>query len=105
MCETRLLTQCGAAVISHCPDCGMLNVWHQNLLLVFTPKQFETFYQFTTELNFDDRCFPFPDGSLRVILCTPNRDINFVFNQTEWVDFNSAMTEALYLQEVYKMIY
>ena len=101
MCETRILTQKGQSVISHCADCGMINIWHQNLMLCFTPEQFSSFHRFTQEMEFDDRCFPFPDGSERVVLCTPNRDINFVFTDTEWDDFNAAMLEAMYMMEVY----
>ena len=105
MCETKILTQKGSTVISHCADCGMLNIWHQNLMLCFTPEQFGQFKVFTRELEFDDRSFPFPDGSERLVLCTPNRDINFVFTETEWDDFNEAMVEASYLIEVYNTIY
>ncbi|MFD0793844.1 hypothetical protein ACFQZX_09455 [Mucilaginibacter litoreus] len=105
MCETTILTQNGLTVISHCPDCGMLNIWHQNLLLCFTPLQFFAFQRFTNDMNFEERCFPFPDGSERVVLCTPNRDINFVYTKQEWESFNTAMLEAVYLLEVYNTIY
>ena len=105
MCETKILTQQGTTVISHCAECGMLNIWHQNLMLCFTPVQFNSFKHFTNELDFDDRSFPFPDGSERLVLCTPNRDINFVFTEAEWNDFNSAILEASYLLEVYSTIY
>jgi hypothetical protein len=56
-------------------------------------------------MDFEDRCYPFPDGSERVVLYTPNRDINFVFTEAEWEDFNAAMLEAMYLVEVYNTIY
>jgi hypothetical protein len=104
MCETKILTQKGPTVISHCPECGMLNIWHQNLLLCFTPSQFISFQRFTNDMGFEDRCFPFPDGSERVVLCTPNRDINFVFTEEEWNDFNAAMIESLYMLEVYSLV-
>ena len=74
-------------------------------MLCFTPEQFKSFQHFTNELDFDDRSFPFPDGSERLVLCTPNRDINFVFTEAEWEDFNAAMLEASYLLEVYSTIY
>ncbi|MFA6087847.1 DUF6686 family protein [Mucilaginibacter sp.] len=105
MCETRILTQYGATTISHCVECGMINIWHNNLMLCFTPEQFKLFQKFATEMEFDDRSFPFPDGSDRLVLCTPNSDINFVFSDTEWEDFNAAMVEAQYMQEVYQAIY
>jgi hypothetical protein len=105
MCKTRVLAQSGTAVICDCPECGMISIWHQNLMLSFTPGQMAEFHQFTRELKFDDRSFPFPDGSERAVVCTPNQDINFVFTKNEWRDLNSAMAEALCLHEVYKALY
>lgn len=87
MCENRILSQRGQTIISHCQACGMLNIWHQNLLLALTPEQFNSFRKFTEELDFEERSHPFPDGTERAILCTPNRDINFVFTWDEWQDF------------------
>lgn len=104
MCETRILTQRGSTVISDCRECGMVNLWHQNLMLCFTPEQFHSFQNFAKELEFDDRSFPFPDGSERLVLCTPHNDINFVFGEDEWEGFNAAMLEALYLLDVYKTL-
>lgn len=100
MCVNKLLAQCGSTVIHHCPDCGMLNVWHNNLLLCFTPEQFNAFYNFAAELNLNERIFLFSDGSERLILCTPNTDINFVFTLFEWQEFKSAMAEAYYMHEI-----
>lgn len=105
MCETRVLSQKGSAVISHCPECDMLNIWHQNLMLAFTADQFNSFRKFTSELDFAERSYPFPDGTERVILCTPNRDINFVFSTDEWDNFHAAMEEAAYMRDIYQMIH
>ena len=74
-------------------------------MLCFTAEQFTSFYRFLQDMDFEDRCFPFPDGSERLVLCTPNRDINFVFNLAEWEDFNAGMLEAIYMMEVYNTIY
>jgi hypothetical protein len=41
----------------------MMSIWHQTLMLSFTPDQMAVFQQFTSELNFNDRSLPFPDGS------------------------------------------
>ncbi|OKS86576.1 hypothetical protein RG47T_2032 [Mucilaginibacter polytrichastri] len=83
----------------------MMSIWHHNLMLSFTPDQMEAFHQFTQELDFEERSFPFPDGSERAVVCTPNQDINFVFTRTEWRDLNEAMGEALKLHEIYKVLY
>lgn len=82
----------------------MLNLWHQHILLCFTPEQFESFYYFTCELNIAERRFELPDGTERLILCTPNRDINFVFTEAEWHEVKAALIEALYLQEVHRLL-
>ena len=104
MCQTQILSQKGASFISHCPDCQMINIWNNNLMLYFTPQQFDSFNDFITNLVFSERSFPFPDGEERVILCTPNRDINFVFTLQEYRELSEAMEEAVYLRQVYQLL-
>jgi len=104
MCKTRVLTQKGQTVISHCPECHMLNIWHQNLLLCFTPEQFRSFKNVAIEMAFEERAYPFPDGEERLILCTPHHDINFAFTTDEWEDFKECLEEAVYMQDIYEII-
>jgi len=104
MCQTHTLSHKGKTVISQCKECGVLNIWHNNLLLCFSPEQFKSFKNFTAELHTEEHSYAFPDGGERLILCTPNRDINFAFTLNEWEDFNAALEESLYMQEVYQII-
>ncbi|GAB3936228.1 DUF6686 family protein [Mucilaginibacter myungsuensis] len=104
MCDTHTLSFKGKTIISQCKECNIINIWHDNLLLCFSPPQFKAFKDFTAELDQAERSYSFPDGEERLILCTPNRDINFAFTMDEWVNFNDAMDEALYMQEVYQLI-
>lgn len=104
MCETRILSQKGTAIISRCADCKAVYIWHHNLILNFTEEQFAAFNRFACELDFEERSLPFPDGEKRAVLQTPNNDINFAFTLPEWEEFKSAMDEASYMLEVYSLI-
>ena len=104
MCETRILSKKGAALIGQCPDCQTVYIWHQNLILNFTEVQFHDFRDFARDLDFDERALPFPDGQERAVLRTPHNDINFTFTIAEWANFQAAIDEAIYMMEVYGLI-
>ena len=53
MCETRMLSQKGAAMISQCTDCRTVYIWHKNLVLNFSEKQFSEFKDFARDMNFE----------------------------------------------------
>jgi hypothetical protein len=105
MCQNIVLSSKGAAVISQCMECKVLNLWHHNLLLSFSPGQFKAFKDFTSRLDEEEYLFPFPDGEERLVLRTPNNDICFTFSTTEWEDFLAAMDEAEYMSDIYQMIH
>ncbi|TZF83706.1 hypothetical protein FW774_09530 [Pedobacter sp. BS3] len=105
MCQTIVLSSKESVVISQCMDCKMLTIWHQNILLTFTPAQFRAFKSYTAKLNIEESLFPFPDGEERLILHTPYHDIRFTFTLEEWEDFKIALNEAVYMQNIYQMIY
>jgi hypothetical protein len=104
MCQSTVLTQKGAAIISQCMDCKLITIWHHNLLLNFTPGQFKAFKDFTINLDQADYFFHFPDGDERLVLRTPNNDICFAFTEEEWDNFRVAMEEAEYMQDVYDLL-
>lgn len=104
MCEAKILSQRGATMISQCLQCKTVNIWHNNLILNFTPQQFIDFRNLTRELDFDDRSLPFPDQQERAVLKTPVEHINFTFTMDEWDDFLEAMDEGLYMQKVFDLI-
>jgi hypothetical protein len=56
------------------------------------------------ELDIEQFTVAFPDGESRLILRTPNTDINFIFTLDEWENLNVAMEEAEYMQGVYELI-
>jgi hypothetical protein len=104
MCDAKVLSHKGAAVISRCADCRGLFIWNNNLVLNFTPTQFCKFRAFTHDLDIDEYTLPFPDGLDRVVMRTPSSDINLTFTPEEWHDFNEAMEEATHMLTVYDLM-
>lgn len=91
-------------MISQCLQCKTVNIWHNNLVLNFTPQQFADFRTFVSDLDFDDRSLPFPDMQERAVLKTPVDHINFTFTIDEWENLLDAMDEALYMQKIFDLI-
>jgi hypothetical protein len=79
-------------------------MWHHNLVMNFTPKQFTQFRDFLFDMNFGDHSFPFPDGQERVVMRTPADDLQLTFTTDEWEDMHAAIEEAVYMQEVYSIM-
>jgi hypothetical protein len=104
MCREVMLSKKGMVVICQCMECKMITIWHQSILLSFTPEQFKTFKMFIDELDIEQFTIPSPDGESRLLLRTPNPDINFIFTLDQWEDLNVAMEEAEYMQGVYDLI-
>ncbi len=104
MCQTVILSHKGATLISQCVECRVINIWHHNILLYFTPDELTAFKDFMYRLDVDQYTFPFPDGSDRLIVRTPNKDINLCFTGEEWANFQEALTEAGYMQAIYEMM-
>ncbi|MBW8688055.1 DUF6686 family protein [Chitinophaga rhizophila] len=104
MCSIRPLCNKNNAHISHCANCQTVYIWHNNLLLNFTPQDFQLFYETMQQQDFYDCSVTFPDGEERIIVHSPCRDISFTFNLQEWLDMKEAMNEAILLQQVYDLI-
>jgi hypothetical protein len=104
MCETRMLSKKGAATISQCIECRTVYIWHRNLVLNFSESQFADFKNFARDMDFEERCLPFPDGLERAVVRTPHNDINFAFTMDEWENLNGAIDEAGYMLEVYGLM-
>jgi hypothetical protein len=104
MCDAKVLSQKGAAIVSRCNDCRALFIWNNNLVLNFTPAQFDKFRAFTRDLDIDEYTLPFPDGFDRVVMRTPSNDINLTFTPQEWDDFTEAMDEATHMLSVYELM-
>jgi hypothetical protein len=104
MCDIKTLCIKNQAHISHCAHCQTVYIWHNNLLLNFSPKDFQLFHETLLQQRFYDCCMLFPDGEERVVVHSPCRDISFTFTQAEWQDMRDAMEEAVLMQQVYELI-
>lgn len=104
MCDIRTLCIKNQAQVSHCVHCQTVFIWHNNLLLNFTPQDFQAFRETMNRQDFYDCCMPFPDGEERVIIHAPSKDISFTFTKDEFADLRDAIDEALLLQQVYELI-
>jgi hypothetical protein len=104
MCDSKILSQVGASVVSRCSECHCIFIWNNNLILSFSPEQFIQFKDFTVELDFAEHTHPFPDGQERLVMRTPINDVQLTFTTDEWEDFHAAMDEAMYMQEVYTLM-
>ncbi|WP_142528922.1 hypothetical protein [Pedobacter westerhofensis] len=83
----------------------MINIWNKGVLISFTFSQFSSFVDVTNDLDFDDYLESSPDGTEIVVLATPYPDISLVFTREEWYNFFSALAEATYMQEIYRMVH
>jgi hypothetical protein len=104
MCSTRTLAHTGDAFISSCADCKTVFIWHRNILLNFSPEDFSSFKRMLDDLDFEDCSFNFLDNISRIIIKTPKPGISFAFTENEWNNFNQAVTEAIYMQQVYDLM-
>lgn len=104
MCQTRILSSKDSVVVSQCLHCGVLFIWHNNILLNFTPGKFDAFRNAVGRLKFYECCSAFPDGEERAIISTPNPEISFTFTIEEWQTLKEALDEAVFMQEIYSMM-
>ncbi|WP_316789153.1 DUF6686 family protein [Pedobacter frigoris] len=104
MCKTRVLSTKGATVISSCIGCQVFYIWHNNLVLNFTQEAFVTFKDVLENTPFHKNSLPFPDNEERIILHTPNDDISFAFSYEEFEEFKAAISEAIYMNDVYAIM-
>ena len=102
MCDILLLSNKNATTISQCIHCNTIYLWHNNLLLSFTPAEFTTFQEVTSRFKFDEDAIPFPDHLMRLVMQLPEKQIGFAFTEEEWHDLLVVIRESLLMQEVYE---
>ncbi len=104
MCRTRILSDRDTFIVSQCLDCRTFFIWHNNLLLNFSPDKFNDFRMAVGRMKFEDCCFFFSDGEERAIISTPNPEISFTFTFEEWSLLKESLDEAVYMQEIYSLM-
>lgn len=105
MCKANVIARRGNISVTQCLNCKVVNIWNHSVLIGFSFEQFHAFLAATKNLNFDDYLEISPDGIEIVVLATPSPDMNLVFQRQEWHDFFAVLTEAAYMQEIYKMVH
>ena len=55
-------------------------------------------------MDFEDCSFHFRDNISMIIIKTPKPEISFTFTEEKWDDFNQAIDEAAYMQQVYDLM-
>lgn len=93
-----------SVTVSQCLHCHVLFIWHQNLLLSFTPEKFKSFRRTINSIEYEAHSNYFPDGKERAIVSTPNPEISFAFTSDEWTVFKDALNEGAYMQEIYALM-
>ncbi len=105
MCRPTVIARKGNIAVTQCTNCKMVNIWNKGVLISFTFNQFSSFVEVTKDLEFDDYLESSPDGMEIVVLATPHPDISLVFTRDDWYDFFTALTEADYMLQIYKMVH
>lgn len=105
MCKKTLIANIGDIQVTRCCNCKMINIWKTGLLLSFSYQQFYQFARVTKRLDFGRHFEYSPDGNRVVILSTPSPDICLKFTHAELQDFKHIIAEALYMHEIYEMVY
>lgn len=104
MCDTRTLSSRNSVFISHCVGCRSIFLWHDNLIVNFTPEQFRSFGNLISNCPFEDGAVPFPDDSERIMVRLPSKDISMAFTEEEWEVLREVVNEALYMRQVLALL-
>ncbi|MBD1433998.1 hypothetical protein H8B06_14260 [Sphingobacterium sp. DN00404] len=101
MCHIRTLSQVGETLVTQAACCGVIHIWHNNLILRLGITGLRNFSKFLNGILFEADCVEFPGGEWKVIIDTPSPEIRFALGQNEFSDFRDAMEQALLMHEVY----
>lgn len=104
MCDTRTLSSSNSVFISHCVGCRSIFLWHDNLIVGFTPEQFHSFRNLISNYEFEDGAVPFPDDAERVLVRLPSKDFSMAFTEEEWEVLREVVNEALYMHQVHELL-
>lgn len=105
MCQSTLLSAKGNSTISFCPKCQNHYICQSAYLLSFSQFQYDCFCQEVKKKIGNEEFLVFPNGESKMILTTPVQEILFTFTKEEWWNFTSALDEAYYMREVYRIIH
>lgn len=102
---TTVLIQKDNLCIEQCSCCDNIHLLYQNLLLKFTPKSFADFEATLSKLEFENRAVTFGDGSDKMLINTPQKEIQLCFTKSEFELLRQSLKEALLMLEVSQILY
>ena len=105
MCKKTIIAQRNNITITQCVNCKVVNIWKRGMLMRFTFEQFEEFAKIASQIEFDNYLEYAPEGTEIVILSTPCNDICLMFTREELHNFSNAIDEAVYMQNVYRLVH
>lgn len=104
MCQFVNLTTKGNTSISYCSKCNFHYVCQKAYVLTFSSFQYACFLDEIKNRVGNEEFLAFPDDEERMFLATPAPEILFTFTKEEWYNFTTALEEANYMREVYRII-
>ncbi|WP_207436068.1 DUF6686 family protein [Sabulibacter ruber] len=104
MCDTKPLSQKGSTYVNQCDACDSIFLWHNNVMLTYTPEEFASFIEVISGFAFAKCAQVFPDGEERLVIRTPQRFVSLAFARKEWEDLHEALAAAQHLRQVLALI-
>ncbi|NGP87707.1 DUF6686 family protein [Fodinibius halophilus] len=102
--DRTVLTQNGDIIIEQCSCCDNIVFIYRNILLKFTPEVFQDFTTSFRKLNFERRSYVFEDGSEKMLVNTPQKEIQLCFTKGEFKQLCQALQEATLMLEVHEIL-
>lgn len=102
---TTVLTQRENLCIEQCSCCDNIHLMYQNLLLKYTPESFADFESALSKLEFDHRAVILGDNSEKILISTPQKEIQMCFTKPEFEVLRQSLKEALLMLEVSRILY
>ena len=102
---TTVLIQRDNLCIEQCSCCDNIHLIYQNLLLKFTPESFTDFETALSKLEFKNRAVTFADGTDKMLINTPQKEIQLCFTKKEFELLRQSLKEALLMLEVSQILY
>ncbi|NIT55409.1 MAG: hypothetical protein GWN00_03980 [Aliifodinibius sp.] len=91
--------------IEQCSCCDNIHLMYQSLLLKFTPESFADFEAALSKLDFENRAITFGDGTDKMLINTPQKEIQLCFTKKEFELLRQSLKEALLMLEVSHILY
>ncbi|MEN7548524.1 DUF6686 family protein [Rapidithrix thailandica] len=103
-CEPKILVENSHFYIAQCQHCKRIGLSYKNILVGYQPEEFIQFANKFNQINFEERCYVFPDGKPYIIVNTCHQDIQFSFTKRDFETLKQGFSEALLMLEAEKIL-